>query len=137
MNFKTKKLLSTGFGVLVMAIGVSSCGEPQDDGSQSANTESSVGKEPSGGYKGRGEYLPFRLAFKSDGTPVILDEKGKPEHWERAELPLKTKVLFDLKAFSVAFVQGSCTVLFSDGNGGLIQRTYPSTYCKMKGIPEN
>lgn len=136
----SRNVLCTGLVAFGMVAALYGCGD--SDGKSIENTQSDEAITPTsdeiqrGDSKGR-EYLPFRIAFKADGTPVILDEKGNPEIWERAKLPLQTKALLDLRTFSIATVQGSCTVVYTDSNGGLVQKTYPSAYCKYKGIPEN
>lgn len=92
--------------------------------------------DQSDGSAERSGYLPFRIAFKKDGTAVILDEKGREEKWEPVKFPLETKALYKVETVTLAFVQGSCTITAQNvGSTGLtVGKKYPDAVCRYLGV---
>lgn len=140
MKFKSGRVLVAGIGVLALALAMEGCGDSKEKSSKDDQREAestTTSTSSSTDSKREGEFLPFRIAFERDGTPVIVDEKGNREVWNKAEFPIQTKALYDLRTFTIAFVQGSCTVLYTNSDGSKTEKKYPSAYCKYKGIPED
>lgn len=127
------------FPVAALALTLSACDssdkkavqEEQDDGHgvvEEVSPESSRIKDG---------LLPFSIAFKLDGTPVILDENGRLDEWKKIELPVKTGTVYEIGTVTYAVVQGSCKVMVQVAQGVWAEKTYPSALCKKWGIPES
>jgi hypothetical protein len=136
MYCSTRKF-SVGLAFFLFVSVLSGCGDAGDKKEDVVTEEySDESRRPDKGEKPNDGFLPFRLAFKSDGTIVILDEKGNVDEWDNAKFPLETKALYKLDSVTLAFVQGSCTVV-TVVNNTVKTKTYPSSVCKYLGIPEN
>lgn len=120
-----------------LVAGVSGCDSKSDDNKADPSGEETADVSQKPGYTSSSAYLPFRIAFKRDGTIVILDEKGNEDIWDAAKFPLETKSLYRVESTTFAFVQGSCTVIVLTSNNTAVKKTYPSAVCKYLGIPEN
>ena len=75
------------------------------------------------------ELLPFRMAFRHDGSPVFINEKGAVEAWERVEFPIKqVSEINYVQSFSVVAYTGSCVILVQTA-GGFRKKEFPDWVC--------
>ena len=87
------------FSLILLSVGVTGC--------DSCNKTPPPPPPPTVDGKGI-ELLPIRVGFKQDGTPVLIDEAGKPIKTRKEKFPLKTEKIYSLKTFSIGFLEGSC-----------------------------
>ncbi|MBA53678.1 MAG: hypothetical protein CMK89_04420 [Pseudomonadales bacterium] len=61
------------------------------------------------------EFLPFFVAFKKDGTPVIYSREGTPLDSRPLKFPLDTKKVYNIKTYTFGAVEGSCDMFWMYG----------------------
>lgn len=77
----------------------------------------------------RTEYLPFVIAIKTDGTPVIKGRDGMEYTGEEVSLPLKSTLIESFQTISYIKYHGSCKIVI-DMNGKKLEFVLPDSYCK-------
>lgn len=75
------------------------------------------------------EYLPFVIAIKVDGTPVIKGRDGKEYTGEEVSLPLKSTLIESFQTISYIKYHGSCKIVI-DMNGKKLEFVLPDSYCE-------
>jgi len=74
------------------------------------------------------EYLPFYIAIKADGTPVIKGRDGEMYTGEEISLPLKSTLIESFQTISYIKYHGSCKIVI-DMNGKKLEFVLPDSYC--------
>lgn len=134
---KKRVLGCSVFAIVAMTFALSACDSSDDSsGKDPAVSEEKAGADHKPSRLEKEGLLPFSIAFKTDGTPVILDENGRPEVWTPVKLPIETKSVYEIGTVTYAVVQGSCKVMVQVAQGVWAEKTYPSAMCKKWGIPE-
>lgn len=121
--------------LLALSIALSGCGDDKKGGRDDSNGDGAV--DQVGVTEDKSPYLPFTIAFRKDGTPVILDEKGNEDaSWKPVEFPLRTNALYKVETITFTFTEGSCIITaYNVGDSGLaIGKKYPDFICKNLGI---
>ncbi|WP_290581805.1 hypothetical protein [Ketobacter sp.] len=75
------------------------------------------------------EYMPFFVAFKKDGTPVIYSRDGVALENRPLKFPLTTSKVYNVKTYTFGAVEGSCDVFWMYGSAGGITGFTPEV-CK-------
>jgi hypothetical protein len=55
----------------------------------------------------KGEFAPFQIKFKSDGTPVVVGQDGRPLRGVRVNFPRKATQLRNIYSFTAVEAFGS------------------------------
>lgn len=114
----------------LVSMGIAGCGKPCDKKDKTevpAQTLIEAETKPPVAVKGQPtdaapseKLLPIKVGFLLDGTPVILDDSGRPVKSEKLEFPVETKKIYSLKTLSVGFIEGSCQQFILYGNSASI-----------------
>lgn len=88
-----------------------------------------------GGYKDEPrveeeEYLPFFIAIKADGTPVIKGYDGEIYEGREASFPIKSTRIESFQTISYVKYRGSCKIVM-DLNGKKFEYVLPDSYCEQ------
>lgn len=75
------------------------------------------------------EYLPFYIAIKTDGTPVIKGRDGEVFPGEEVSLPIKSTLIESFQTISYIKYHGSCKIVV-DMDGKKIAFILPDSYCQ-------
>ena len=77
------------------------------------------------------EYLPFYIAIKTDGTPVVVGRDGKEYEGKPVSFPLNASRIDVFKTFAYVKYKGSCEIVM-DLDGQKISFSLPDSYCKSR-----
>lgn len=76
------------------------------------------------------EYLPFYIAIKADGTPVIKSYDGKEYPGSEVALPIRSRLIERFETISYIKYHGSCKIVM-DLNGKKFEYILPDEYCSQ------
>ncbi len=112
---QSKPFVGFGAGILVGLIGCATAADVRQEHKGGNMPEPELVVIESESVK-KGDYLPFAIAFKRDGTPVFVDRKGRALKSRPLQFPLETKKIYGLKTITFGAVEGSCDVFMVGGS---------------------
>lgn len=75
------------------------------------------------------EFMPFFVAFKKDGTPVVYTKDGTPLESRPLKFPLETTKVYNIKTYTFGAVEGSCDMFWMFQSSGGITG-FPPEVCE-------